>query len=132
MVTTLLYCGSAIGFFGGDVLKLKDDLALLKPTIFVSVPRLYNKFYAAIKKGLDEATGCKKCLVDKAYNAKKDGLKNNNAYTNGMWDGIVFKKTKAVLGGRVTRMITGSAPISGEVLDFLRIVMCCPLMEGYG
>mmetsp|Transcript_19225 Transcript_19225/g.1699 ORF Transcript_19225/g.1699 Transcript_19225/m.1699 type:complete len:142 (+) Transcript_19225:494-919(+) len=29
-------------------------------------------------------------------------------------------------------MITGSAPISGEVIDFMRIAMCCPFIEGYG
>jgi long-chain acyl-CoA synthetase len=33
----------------GDVRKLKDDLSILKPTIFASVPRLYNRFYDAIK-----------------------------------------------------------------------------------
>lgn len=29
-------------------------------------------------------------------------------------------------------MITASAPISGEILDFLKIVACCPVMEAYG
>lgn len=29
-------------------------------------------------------------------------------------------------------MLTGSAPISGEVLDFMRIAVCCPLLEAYG
>lgn len=33
------------GFFQGDVFKLKEDLAVLKPTIMASVPRLYNRFY---------------------------------------------------------------------------------------
>ena len=41
-----------IGIFQGDVQKLKEDLAIFKPTIFVSVPRLYNKMYDNIQKGL--------------------------------------------------------------------------------
>ncbi len=37
--------GAGIGFFGGEILKIMEDLAILKPTIFVSVPRLLNKVY---------------------------------------------------------------------------------------
>jgi long-chain acyl-CoA synthetase len=41
--------GGRIIAFGGDVRKLRDDLALVKPTFFMSVPRLYNRFADAIK-----------------------------------------------------------------------------------
>jgi long-chain acyl-CoA synthetase len=99
VVCALIYYGAAIGFYSGDVLKMKEDLLVLKPTLFVSVPRIYNKFYAKIKGTMDEAKGCKKCLVTKAINAKMTGLKKNATYTNGLWDALVFKKTKDILGG---------------------------------
>jgi long-subunit acyl-CoA synthetase (AMP-forming) len=38
-------CAHQIGFFRGDVLGLLDDIAALKPTIFVSVPRLWNRIH---------------------------------------------------------------------------------------
>lgn len=59
-------------------------------------------------------------------------LKATGSVTSGCYDKIVFKKMKALMGGRVRLMLTGSAPISGEVLDFLKICFCCPLAEGYG
>ncbi len=53
-------------------------------------------------------------------------------YTHWLWDKIIFKNTKAILGGRCRLMVTGSAPIAGNVMDLLRLAMCCPLVEGYG
>jgi long-chain acyl-CoA synthetase len=44
----------------------------------------------------------------------------------------VFAKVKAFLGGNVRIMLTGSAPISADVMDFLKVVFCCPLVNGYG
>jgi len=49
-----------------------------------------------------------------------------------MYDSLVFNKFRAVLGGRVRQMITGSAPISKDVLNFLKIAFCCQINEGYG
>ena len=37
--------GGRVGLFGGDIQKIRDDLALLKPTLFASVPRLFNRMY---------------------------------------------------------------------------------------
>ena len=40
--------GSQVGFYGGNILKLTDDCQVLKPTMFPSVPRLYNKIFDKI------------------------------------------------------------------------------------
>jgi len=41
--------GVKIGFYGGDPLKMvADDIPLLRPTFFPSVPRLYNRIYGRI------------------------------------------------------------------------------------
>lgn len=39
---------------------------------------------------------------------------------------------KKLIGGRVRKMITGGAPISAEVLEFLKVCFACPIFEGYG
>ena len=40
--------GTRIGYFAGDVHKLTDDCQVLKPTLFPSVPRIYNRIYDKI------------------------------------------------------------------------------------
>lgn len=59
---TILYSGAAIYFYNGNPLKLKEDLAEVRPTIFCSVPRLYNKFYDAILNSINSAGGVKTFL----------------------------------------------------------------------
>jgi len=44
-LTPAAYMGTGVGFYHGDVLSIMDDIAELKPTLFVSVPRLYNRIY---------------------------------------------------------------------------------------
>jgi long-chain acyl-CoA synthetase len=44
----------------------------------------------------------------------------------------VFSKVREKLGGEVRFIITGSAPIAPNLLEFLRIAFCCPVLEGYG
>ena len=41
----LFMCGARIGFYRGDVKLLIEDIQALKPTIFISVPRLLNRVY---------------------------------------------------------------------------------------
>lgn len=121
-----------IGLFNGDVFKLKEDLAILRPTIFISVPRLFNKFYDTIKGTINQTTGIKRKLVNNAIKTKLKNLGDNGELTHSFYDTLVFNKMKKVLGGRVRAMITASAPISVEVLDFLKIAFCCPIIEAYG
>ena len=44
VVHAMMIVGASIGFYSGDVLKIKDDLDVLKPTIFISVNIIYKIF----------------------------------------------------------------------------------------
>lgn len=121
------------GFYGGNPLALvSEDLPALKPTLFASVPRIYNRIYGKIQDTFSAAQGCKASLINNAVAAKLANLRTTGAVTHGCWDGVVFKKVKALIGGRVRVCLTGSAPISAEVLEFMKICFCCPVIEGYG
>lgn len=127
-----LVIGSRIGFYAGDVLKLTDDCQVLKPTLFPSVPRLYNKIYDKIQQRLGNLTGMKAYIANRAITRKLYYLENYASYDHRFYDKVVCSKFKEILGGQVRIMATGSAPISSDVLNFLRASFCCPVLEGYG
>jgi long-chain acyl-CoA synthetase len=58
-------------------LKIKEDLAELRPTIFPSVPRLWSRMYDVIGAQFKEQTGLKAKLVQKALATKLENLKKN-------------------------------------------------------
>ncbi|KAJ3326027.1 hypothetical protein HDV06_002412 [Boothiomyces sp. JEL0866] len=131
MQAYITFHGGKIGFYQGDTNKLLDDVAELKPTIFASVPRLYNKIFDKVQAGIKEKGGLAEMLYHYAYNSKLERL-NNGSVTHPIWDRLVFRKIREKLGGRVKFMISAAAPISPEVMSFLRICFSAQLIEGYG
>uniref|UniRef100_A0A6M2EN48 Long-chain-fatty-acid--CoA ligase n=1 Tax=Populus davidiana TaxID=266767 RepID=A0A6M2EN48_9ROSI len=126
-----VYCGVAVGFYQGDNMKLMDDMAALRPTIFCSVPRLYNRIYAGIMNAVKASGGLRERLFNAAYNAKKQALLNGKN-PSPMWDRLVFNKIKDRLGGRVRLIVSGASPLSPDVLEFLKICFGGRIIEGYG
>ena len=127
----IVNAGGRIGFYQGDTLKLLEDVAELKPTIFASVPRLYNRIYGKVLAKVNSGSPIVRALFNFAYRAKKHHLASGYV-THSVWDPIVFAGVRARLGGRVRWMLCGAAPISAEVVDFLRICFSTTFTEGYG
>lgn len=131
-VSLMCYYGSQVGFHSGDVLRLAEDAQVLKPTIFLGVPRVYNKMYDAIRAQTIDAPGLKGMIAKMAYTAKLQNLVTNKTFVHPVWDRLLFRKVAAVLGGRVKYFITGSAPVDHKVMQFFRIMFSCEFCEGYG
>eukprot|EP01029_Cantina_marsupialis_P025563 TRINITY_DN6775_c0_g1_i1.p1 TRINITY_DN6775_c0_g1~~TRINITY_DN6775_c0_g1_i1.p1 ORF type:complete len:656 (+),score=176.99 TRINITY_DN6775_c0_g1_i1:68-2035(+) len=127
-----MHVGAKIGFYTGDVKNLMADISALAPTIFLSVPRLYNRIHQKIMNGVNEAGGLKKFLFNRALKTKLKNMRNNEQLTHWLWDRIIFKKVQKVLGGRIRFMLTGSAPLSEEVKGFMHAVFGVRVYEGYG
>lgn len=128
---TLSYLGANYGLYNGDVQKIKDDLAILRPTVFVSVPRLFNKFHDTIRSKTAELTGCKSSLAKRAIQTKLEGVDNGET-KHFLYDKLIFSKMQQVLGGRVEYILSGSAPLSLPVKRYLKANFACPFFEGYG
>lgn len=131
-----LACGSAIGYFRGDILGLVDDMKLLKPTGFISVPRLYNRFGAAIRSQALEAPGIKGALGRRAIATKlaslqlPEGQQTNKHF---LYDRIFTPKLRAAFGlERARSMVSGSAPLDPTLHQFIRAAFGNEFKQGYG
>lgn len=127
----LFVIGAPIGYSCGDNLRLLEDVQILKPTIFLSVPRVLNRIYQAVLAQLD-GPGLKGSLARKALQTKLQNLKTHGTNTHLLWDRLVFNKVKLALGGRVRIIGSGSAPISPDVISFLKVAFITQVSEGYG
>ena len=131
-----LFAGSAIGYFHGDILGLVDDMKLLRPTTFISVPRLYNRFGAAIKASAIDVPGIKGALGRHIINGKLASMKappGQATNTHALYDRIWTPKVRAAFGfDRCTRMVSGSAPLDPTLHQFLRAAWGNNIFQGYG
>eukprot|EP00618_Florenciella_parvula_P031532 CAMPEP_0119467888 /NCGR_PEP_ID=MMETSP1344-20130328/1878_1 /TAXON_ID=236787 /ORGANISM="Florenciella parvula, Strain CCMP2471" /LENGTH=682 /DNA_ID=CAMNT_0007500301 /DNA_START=61 /DNA_END=2109 /DNA_ORIENTATION=+ len=124
--------GAAVGFYQGDTTKLVEDLVALRPTTIPFVPRILNRIYDKITGAVNAAGGSKKSMFDRAIKTKTENMRNGKL-DHWLWDRLLFNKIKTGLGlDRVRFAVTGSAPISPEVLDFFRCLLGINVLEGYG
>lgn len=140
---TALWSGCRIGYFHGNALELVDDMKLIRPTTFASVPRLYNRFGGAIKSQTVEQPGFKGAL---SRHIVKTKLANANpapkstgatpptpTFTHAFYDRIWGRKVAAAFGlDRVNNMVSGAAPLDPSLQAFLRVVFSSRTMQGYG
>ncbi|KZS19375.1 Long-chain-fatty-acid--CoA ligase 5 [Daphnia magna] len=123
--------GGAIGFFGGDIRNLMDDMQALKPTITPAVPRLFNRIYDKVQSGLSNSK-VKRLLFNAALGSKERDLRRGIIQKNTIWDKLIFKKVQDGMGGRIRLIVVGSAPLAGAVMNFMRCALGCVIVESYG
>ncbi|PQE24780.1 AMP-binding enzyme protein [Rutstroemia sp. NJR-2017a BVV2] len=131
-----LASGASIGYFRGDIVGLVDDLKLLRPTAFNSVPRLYNRFGSAIKAATIDAPGVKGAIGRHIINTKLASMKlppGQATNKHALYDRIWTPKLASAFGlQRARGMVTGSAPIDPGLHQFLRAAFGAAFIQGYG
>ncbi|CAF1311843.1 unnamed protein product [Adineta steineri] len=132
-IELLFLCnGFKIGYYLGDVRQLADDLAHLKPTVMPCVPRLLNRMYDNIQATIRQLSPFKRYLFNMALSAKTNDVAQHRVRRHMLWDGVLLKRIQQRLGGRVKVIISGAAPLSPAILQFLKSVCGAYVVEGYG
>ena len=133
------YCGYTIAFLP-DPLQAAEALTAVRPTVFPSVPRVYEKVYTGIVAKFDEASGLKRRLVDWALAVGRDVSRLRQAgkpvpaglaFRHRIADRLVYSKIKQRLGGRLRTAISGGAPLAPEISEFFHSIDIL-ILEGYG
>jgi long-chain acyl-CoA synthetase len=140
MLTTFcpIYIGSQVNF-GESIRTVQEDLREVAPTMFLGVPRIWEKMHASISIKLQEADGVRRAMFDAAYAACLPlAEKSRSSWTPlerftffvSYW--CIFRALQNFIGLREARVaLTGAAPIPPDVVRFFR-VLGVPLVEVYG
>ncbi|MCS7182496.1 MAG: long-chain fatty acid--CoA ligase [Thermoanaerobaculum sp.] len=120
--------------------KVPSQLTEIRPTIMVSVPRLYERSYIKILSKIQQEGGAKRRLFQwalavgrKVKEAEWRGEKPS-AFARGQYavaKARIFSKVLERLGGRLRFTVSGGAPLSREVGEFFDIIGL-PILQGYG
>jgi long-chain acyl-CoA synthetase len=133
------YAGFTLALLS-DPQRVGEALPHVRPTILPSVPRVYEKVYAAVKAQFDSATGVKRRLIDWAlgvgyraspYKQRDEPLPRALAAQHAVADRLVYSKVKEKLGGRLRFGISGGAPLAQEIAEFFHALDIL-ILEGYG
>ncbi|KAJ2833204.1 medium-chain fatty acid-CoA ligase faa2 [Coemansia furcata] len=123
--------GGSVGFYSGDVLNIADDAQALRPTVLAGVPRLFNRIYDRIVAATIHAPGLRGVITRTAIKQKLERLEAGHGFKHALWDRVVCSKIQQFFGGRLELLISGSAPIDANVLNFLRVALASVFVEGY-
>ncbi len=115
-------------YYEPDIYRLAESLKEVRPTAFFAVPRVWEKFYAAVTEKLGEATGVKAAIANRALDV---GRQHTAALDRGeqpgtllgvqfgLFDKLVYSKAKEAMGlDRCRFMFSSAAPLSPKIAEY--------------
>jgi long-chain acyl-CoA synthetase len=127
-------------FYAENMEKLTENILDVRPTVMLSVPRLYEKMYARILDSVNASSSLKKKLFWWSIDVGRiivDYRMNNEkapfflAFKYNLAKKLVFNKIKMKIGGRLRYFVSGGAPLSQEIAEFFAAADVV-ILEGYG
>ena len=131
----LFSVGCSLGL-NDEIPNLIGNLAEVKPTVLIAVPRIFNRIYDGVNKQMSERPKLIRNLFSagiRAATKKKRGesLTLAEGLALAAADKLIFAKVRGRFGGRLRFCVSGSAALAREVAEFVD-ALGISVYEGYG
>ncbi|MCG6863727.1 MAG: AMP-binding protein [Chromatiaceae bacterium] len=130
--------GSSVAY-ARSVAQLAEDLQIVRPTVLIAVPRIFERVYAKIRTKLSGEPVLSRKLFNAAVSVGWHAFEYSQ--TRRSWsadllfapllDRLVGRKIRERLGGRLRVAVSGGASIPPQIARFF-ISLGVPLVQGYG
>jgi long-chain acyl-CoA synthetase len=140
MVDYTLFQAGVIINYAESFDTVAANLQEVKPTVVLSVPRLYEKVYARVLENALSGSAVKRAIFFWAKRAGEEWathalaglpIPGGLAFKKKIADALVFSKLRARTGGRIRFFVSGAAPLSADIAKFFYSAGL-PVIEGYG
>ncbi|HSQ78956.1 MAG TPA: long-chain fatty acid--CoA ligase [Candidatus Bathyarchaeia archaeon] len=138
--TFLFFHVGATIAYAESIEAVAANLVEIRPTVLVSVPRLFEKIYSRIMDTILAGSRLKRAIfvwalgTGKKYAAREiagDRVPLHLALKRAVADRLVFGKITARTGGRLRYAICGGAPLSKDIVEFF-FAIGLKVLPGYG
>lgn len=133
------YCGATIAY-AESIDTIAQNLQEVRPSVFVAVPRIFEKIYTRIIQNIENEKPLKKKIFYWALEVGKQAavyisqgkpLPPSLAWKHKLADKLVFAKIREKTGGRLKFAVSGGAPLMRELAEFF-FAVGIHIYEGYG
>jgi long-chain acyl-CoA synthetase len=137
------FAAARIGFavaYVPDVKRVGRALEEVRPTVFPSVPRLFERIHTTVERRLRQETGLRGVIVGWASSVGRKAAGRRAAGRRvgpllalelRLADRLVFRAIRERFGGRLRHAVSGGAPLAPEIIDFFD-TFGLTILEGYG
>ena len=135
----MMQAGTIISY-ATSVDTVPAEMLEIRPTVVLSVPRLYEKIYARVLEGATSGSALRKQLFFWAkhtgetwaeYTLSRRPIPRGLALRYRLARKLVFSKLHARVGGRLRFFVSGGAPLAADIARFF-YAAGLPILEGYG
>jgi long-chain acyl-CoA synthetase len=137
---SFLFKGATLAF-AESIDTVAQNLVEVRPTIMISVPRLFEKLYAKILDNVLAGSGLKRKIFFWALRGGLEASRKAQQQTAALFprkslrlriaQKLVFSKILEKTGGRVKFFVSGGAPLSRDIAEFFHAIGLV-ILEGYG